>query len=54
MLAGLDAKEKSYNLNSYTVDGLSVENWFNLNASKSTPRTGMDEINLLKTIGMAM
>jgi TonB-linked SusC/RagA family outer membrane protein len=42
-------KEKSYNLNSYTVDGLSVENWFNLNASKSTPRTGMDEINLLKT-----
>lgn len=42
-------RESSYNLNSWTNGGLTVENWFNLNASANTPTTGMSELELLKT-----
>ncbi len=42
-------RETYFGQNSWTVDGLTVENWFNLAASKSTPKTSTGESHLLKT-----
>ncbi|HNX89462.1 MAG TPA: TonB-dependent receptor [Paludibacteraceae bacterium] len=40
--------EKSFNTSVGTNGGLSVENWFHLNASKNTPSSGMYESSYLK------
>ena len=42
-------REKQYNLSSWTVNGLSVENWFNLAASTKAPQTSEAELQMLKT-----
>ncbi len=42
-------RESLFNQYSHTVDGLTVKNWFNLNASSKTAQTEVDEQHLLKT-----
>jgi TonB-linked SusC/RagA family outer membrane protein len=42
-------REKTYYATVNTVDGLTVENWFHINASKSRVNASMNNIQLLKT-----
>jgi TonB-linked SusC/RagA family outer membrane protein len=58
---GLDAtigwqgrQEKQTNLSAGTNGGLSMENWFHLNASNNTPNTGTDIREFLKTAAFGM
>ena len=47
---GYNARQESYSLSSVgTSNGLSQENWFNLNASVGTKSAGSDESHLLRT-----
>ena len=47
---GYNARQESYYLsNVWTNQGLSQENWFNLNASVGTPGAGSSESHLLRT-----
>ena len=46
---GYSARSESMIRNrSWTVDGLTVENWFHLNASSKTPETSMEKTEFLK------
>lgn len=52
--AGFQAREETYRAsNVATNGGLSVENWFNLNASKNKANASMNSIEFLKTSAFA-
>ncbi len=54
LLAGYNATKQSYNRTNRSVNGgLSVENWFSLNASTNTPNSGSDESSLVKDAFLA-
>ncbi|MCM0716591.1 MULTISPECIES: SusC/RagA family TonB-linked outer membrane protein [Parabacteroides] len=52
--AGWQARQESfYNANAFTDGGLSIENWFYLNASKNKSIAGMSKTDFLKTAFLA-
>lgn len=55
LTAGWQARKENYSMSTVsTKDGLSVENWFNLNASNSTPVGTMGESEFLKTAALGI